>query len=308
MGFFDFFKSSKPTDTKPKKGSTFWQQLRGLFGRKQTIDDDLLDELEELLVTNDIGIEAVEGLLEHLKQHSGEALDAEGASALLKREIVNLIDLPKAAKDSTKKPHVILLVGVNGAGKTTTTAKLAHHLSQQRKKVLLAPADTFRAGAVEQLTIWAKRLKVDIVEKQHPDPSTVIFEGMTIAQREGYDILLIDTAGRLHNKENLMRQLDKIKRVIQKKEPTAPHETLLVIDGSTGQNALQQAKHFQETLPITGTIVTKLDGIAKGGSIITIPMQLAIPIQYVGVGEKLEDLVAFDPHRFVEELLRSAEM
>lgn len=290
------------TRTRTKIISSINETISG----KAEIDDKTLDEIEEILISSDIGFETSERII-------------ESARVALKREKdrsqLNIIDtVKKELKSSLSgysgkgtandveniKPYVILIVGVNGAGKTTTIGKLAHNYKQSGLKVIVGAADTFRAAANEQLNIWANRAGVEIVQKsQGSDPSAVVFDTVTKAVKDKFDVVLIDTAGRLHNKANLMEELGKIRRVVQKVLPDAPHETLLVVDGTTGQNALVQAREFAKVTDISGLAVTKLDGSAKGGVIFQICSQNNIPVRYIGVGEGIEDLQDFDPELFV---------
>ena len=268
------------------------------------IDDELLEELEDLLITSDIGVQTALALIESISNQARIPTDTAQLKAVLKEEILSLLvtpiqDLPKALS----KPYISLVVGVNGVGKTTTIGKIAAKSVSAGQKVLIAAADTFRAAAIEQLAIWAQRAGAEIVKhKDNADPSAVVFDSIEAALARDTDLVLVDTAGRLHTKVNLMEELKKIKRTIVKKLPDAPHELLLVLDATTGQNALSQAKLFNEALGITGLAITKLDGTAKGGIVVSISNSLNIPIKYVGVGEKIEDLQNFDPQLFVNAL------
>ena len=273
-----------------------------LVGKKK-IDEDALEELEELLITSDIGVQTTMTLMERLA--TAKVANAEEVKQLLKEEILSVLPSPPPVQETNKStPHVILVVGVNGVGKTTTIGKLAASLNASGKKVLIAAADTFRAAAVEQLMIWAQKAGAEFVKHaENADPAAVAFDAVAAARARGCDIVLIDTAGRLHTKVNLMAELKKIKRTVAKQIQGAPHEILLVLDATTGQNALSQAKLFNEALTITGLALTKLDGTAKGGIVIAICSSLNIPLQYIGIGEKVEDLRPFDAGQFIDALL-----
>ncbi len=299
-GFFKRLKSGLA-----KTRTSLSSGLDRIFSGKNRIDDDLLDQLEELLITSDIGFQTTQTLIEKISQSSARISDPAQLKAFLKNEIVSLLlssSQPSPAAVSAK-PHVVMVVGVNGVGKTTTIGKLAAKATAAGEKVLIAAADTFRAAAIEQLTIWSQKASADIIKhKDNADPSAVVYDSIEAAIARDVDTLLIDTAGRLHTKVNLMEELKKIKRTIARKMPDAPHEILLVLDATTGQNALSQAKLFDEALSITGLAVTKLDGTAKGGVVVSISSALQIPIKYIGVGEKIEDLQVFDPGHFVDAL------
>ena len=287
-----------------KTRKTFSSELERIFSGKKLIDDELLEELEDLLITSDIGVQTALALIESISNQARIPTDTAQLKAVLKEEILSLLvtatqDLPKALS----KPYISLVVGVNGVGKTTTIGKIAAKSVSAGQKVLIAAADTFRAAAIEQLAIWAQRAGAEIVKhKDNADPSAVVFDSIEAALARDTDLVLVDTAGRLHTKVNLMEELKKIKRTIVKKLPDAPHEILLILDATTGQNALSQAKLFNEALGITGLAITKLDGTAKGGIVVSISNSLNIPIKYVGVGEKIEDLQNFDPQLFVNAL------
>lgn len=270
------------------------------------IDDELYEELETALLMADTGVKATEHLLQDLKRRVKEAKATEPAQvkALLADAIADLLQpLQKPLEVGAHQPTVIMVAGVNGAGKTTSIGKLTKHLAEGGLSVLLAAADTFRAAAREQLAVWADRNTVEIVSQEGGDPAAVSFDAVTAGRARGRDVVLVDTAGRLPTQLHLMQELGKIKRVVQKAEATAPHEVLLVIDGNTGQNALAQVKAFDETLGLTGLIVTKLDGTAKGGVLCAIAREKPIPVYFIGVGEKLEDLETFDAHEFAQALL-----
>ncbi len=278
--------------------------LEGLFSGQRRIDAELLDDLEELLITADIGVQTTTALMGRISERKAEIADAEQLKNALKEEILALVAAaPPPPRQGPAKPHVIMVVGVNGVGKTTTIGKLAARFTAAGEKVLIGAADTFRAAAGEQLAIWAQRSGADIVRhRENADPAAVAFDTIEAALARGVDVVLVDTAGRLHTKVNLMAELKKIQRTIDRKLPGAPHEVLLVLDATTGQNALTQAKLFQETVGITGIALTKLDGTAKGGIVISICNSLQIPLKYIGIGEKIEDLQDFDPEKFVAAL------
>ena len=281
--------------------------LRRLIGLGRKIDQEFLDQLEDTLLQADIGVAKTDEIIAELKTRykAGEMAPGEELLDLLKRSLRAELQAPveQELAWAAKGPTVVLIVGVNGAGKTTTIAKLAKRFKDQGKNVLIAAGDTYRAAAIEQLSIWAGRAGVDIV-KTHDggDAAAVAFDAVAAAESRGADLVLIDTAGRLHNKEHLMRELEKIRRVIQKRLPDAPHETLLVLDATAGQNAIQQAKVFGAAMGVTGLVLTKLDGTAKGGVTITIRRELKLPVRFIGVGEKIEDLQPFDPDAFIEAI------
>jgi fused signal recognition particle receptor len=273
-----------------------------IFAGKKRIDDDLLEELEELLITSDIGVQTTLALMQRVS--SAKISEVDQIKGLLKAEILSILEPQSTpAEKPPPAPRVMMIVGVNGTGKTTTIGKLAAKATAAGQKVLIGAADTFRAAAIEQLTIWAERAKADIVKhKEMADPAAVAFDAVAAAQARGVDLVLIDTAGRLHTKVNLMEELKKIKRAISKKIPDAPHEILLILDATTGQNALSQAELFHEALGVTGLALTKLDGTAKGGIVISICDSLKIPLKYIGIGETIEDLQPFDATQFVDAL------
>jgi len=297
-----FFKRLKHGLSKTRQLLT--TDIDELFSGKQKVDDDLLEELEELLITSDIGVQIAMDLIQDISKKSAAITDAGQLKEALKKKILSLLDTKTPASETTfTKPHVIMVIGVNGVGKTTTIGKLAAKFMESGKKVLIAASDTFRAAAVEQLDIWAQRAGVDIVKhKDKADPAAVAYDGIEAAVARGADIVLVDTAGRLHTRVNLMEELKKIKRTIAKKLPDAPHEILLILDATTGQNALSQAQMFNDALGVTGIALTKLDGTAKGGIVVSICSSLEIPLKYVGIGEKIEDLQEFDPISFVDAL------
>jgi fused signal recognition particle receptor len=274
-----------------------------LFLGKKLVDDDMLEELEERLITADMGVQTTMDIMEKISGKRSRISDATDLKAVLKEEILAYFDALPPPPAAAAKPHVVMVVGVNGVGKTTTIGKLAAHEAGNGKKVLVAAADTFRAAAIEQIAIWAERAGADIVRhKDNADPAAVAYDGINAAISRGTDIVFVDTAGRLHTKVNLMEEIKKIQRTLAKRLPDAPHEVLLVLDATTGQNALSQAKMFNEALGVTGIALTKLDGTAKGGIVVGICSSLNIPLKYIGVGEGVEDLQVFDPQRFVEAL------
>ena len=281
--------------------------LRILIGKGRTIDQGFLDQLEDTLLQADIGVAKTTEIISELKTRyrAGELAKGEELLDLLKRSLRAELQAPAVDELAwaAEGPTVVLVVGVNGAGKTTTIAKLAKRFKDQGKQVIIAAGDTYRAAAIEQLSIWAGRVGVELI-KTHDggDAAAVAFDAVAAAQARGADLVLIDTAGRLHNKEHLMRELEKIRRVIQKRLPEAPHETLLVLDATAGQNAIQQAKVFGAAMGVTGLVLTKLDGTAKGGVTITIRRELKLPVRFIGVGEQLDDLQPFDPDSFIEAI------
>lgn len=290
-----------------KTGSALSEGLGNLFLGHREIDDDLLEDIETQLIMSDVGIEATQKIVENLTQQVARK-ELDSARTLLKSLKAELADVLKPSEaplviDGSKKPYVILMIGVNGVGKTTTIGKLAKRFQQQKKTVMLAAGDTFRAAAVEQLQVWGERNNVPVIA-QHTgaDSASVIFDAIQAAKARNVDVLIADTAGRLHNKEGLMEELKKVVRVMKKLDESAPHEVMLVLDAGTGQNALSQAKHFGEAIGVTGITLTKLDGTAKGGIIFAISHQLNLPIRYIGVGEKIEDLRTFEAKEFVEAL------
>ncbi len=297
-----------------KTSQGFLSRITKAIAGKSTVDEEVLDNLEEALVGADVGIDTTIQIIDRIEKRveRDKYLNTSELSRILKEEVQAM--LVDAGEDSFRdfetpdgtKPYVILVVGVNGAGKTTTIGKLAHNFSRAGKSVLLGAADTFRAAAVDQLTVWSERTGVPIVKKEMgSDPASVAFDTVNSALARGTDVVLIDTAGRLHNKAHLMEELSKIRRVIQKVIPSAPHEVLLVLDGSTGQNALEQAKHFTAATDVSSLAITKLDGTAKGGIVLAIAAQLKIPVKFVGVGEKVGDLLVFDKKEFVDSLFQA---
>lgn len=292
-----------------KSKQSFFDKLSRSVAGKSKVDDDVLDNLEEVLITSDVGVETTLKIIKRIEVRVArdKYLNTSELNIILREEIAGL--LAENNSSTTRgyeipqqdEPYVIMVVGVNGVGKTTTIGKLANQFKQNGKKVVLGAADTFRAAAVDQLVIWSERVGVPIVKQaMGSDPASVAFDTLQSAKAQGADVVLIDTAGRLHNKINLMNELSKIKRVMQKVYPNAPHEVLLVLDGSTGQNAFEQAKQFTQATEVTALAVTKLDGTAKGGVVIGISDQFQIPVKYIGVGEGMNDLQAFDKFEFVD--------
>lgn len=284
----------------------FFSRLKSIFSGHSAIDEDFYEELEETLIMGDMGITATEEVMEELRRQVKErhVKETEDCRELLKESIKEQMQVPENAYDFENQQSVIMVIGVNGVGKTTSVGKLAAIYKKQGKRVLIAAADTFRAAAGEQLDEWAKRAGVEIISgAQGADPSSVIFDAVSAAKARNVDILLCDTAGRLHNKKNLMEELKKMNRIIDREFPDAHRENLVVLDGTTGQNALVQAREFGETADLTGIILTKMDGTAKGGIAVAIHAELDIPVKYIGVGEKLEDLRKFDVQEYVDGLL-----
>lgn len=295
-----------------KSRSSFGEKLNALFANFRTVDEDFFDDLEEMLIESDVGFETAVRLSDELREEVKlkNAKDPEAVSRVIVEKLVDMYGEAGKGEDNQlhfaeEGPTVFLFVGVNGAGKTTTVGKLAHQLKEEGKRVLLVAADTFRAGAIQQLQEWGRRVEVPVVATNSGgDPAAVVFDGVKRAKDEGYDVVLVDTAGRLQNKVNLMNELNKIKRVIVRELPDAPQEVLLVLDATTGQNALNQAKEFNQTTQITGIVLTKLDGSGKGGIVLAIRNELHVPVKLVGLGEKMDDLQAFDPTKFVAGLFK----
>jgi fused signal recognition particle receptor len=287
-----------------KTSTSVMGRMEGIFARN-AFDDEFYEELEEILISADVGVETSLELVENLRRRVREdkAREAEQVMAILKELVLDVLGRETVPLDISAKPTVLLILGVNGVGKTTTIGKLAHSFSRDGRKVLLAAGDTFRAAAIEQLEIWAGRAGSDIIKHQQgADPSAVLFDSISAALSRGSDVVLCDTAGRLHNKTNLMEELRKVRRVVEKALPGAPHEVLLVLDATTGQNALAQAKVFNEVAALTGVVLTKLDGTAKGGIVIAIARELNVPVKYIGVGEGVDDLQPFNPQEYVDGL------
>jgi fused signal recognition particle receptor len=315
MGFFNklFGKNEKESldEGLQKTKENFFSKVSKAIAGKSTVDEEVLDNLEEALVSADVGIDTTVTIIDQVEKRvaKDKYLNTSELNKILQEEIENiLIDAPSSNSydfhsELPTKPYVILVVGVNGVGKTTTIGKLSYNFKQAGKSVLLGAADTFRAAAVDQLTIWSERAGVPIVKQaMGSDPAAVAYDTVQSAISRGSEVVLIDTAGRLHNKAHLMEELSKIKRSVQKVIPGAPHEVLLVLDGSTGQNALEQAKHFTAATDVTALAITKLDGTAKGGVVLAIANQFKIPVKFIGVGEKMQDLLVFDKHEFVDSL------
>jgi fused signal recognition particle receptor len=286
--------------------STLVTRMDEIVLGKKEIDAELLEELEQVLLSADVGLATTGEVLEAVRNEvaRGKTNDAGELKSAVKRQLMEILKrTPAAPATGVSPPVVILVVGVNGTGKTTTIGKLACQLTDSGKKVLLCAADTFRAAAVEQLEIWAGRSSTEVIkQKQGADPSAVLFDALTMAKARQFDYVIADTAGRLHTKTNLMTELEKMRRIAARVVPGAPHEVLLVMDATTGQNGLQQARLFTETVGVTGIVLTKLDGTAKGGVVLAIARELRLPIRYVGIGEQKDDLVPFDPDQFIESL------
>lgn len=315
MGLFDIFskkekKAVLDAGLEKTKTSVFSKLARAIAG-KSKVDDEVLDNLEDVLISSDVGVETTLEIIKRIEERVArdKYVNTAELNQILKEEIEAL--LTKSGNDDKggfnlpegQKPYVIMVVGVNGVGKTTTIGKLAYQFVQAGKKVYLGAADTFRAAAVEQLSIWGERVGAQVIKQQMgSDPASVAYDTVSSAKANGADVVIIDTAGRLHNKVNLMNELTKIKKVMQKVEPEAPHEILLVLDGSTGQNAFEQAKQFIKATDVTALAITKLDGTAKGGVVIGISHQLKVPVKYIGLGEKISDLQPFNSRDFIESL------
>ncbi len=313
MALFGLFKSKKESLDKgleKTRESVFSKISRAVVG-KSKVDAEVLDNLEEVLVTSDVGVDTTLKIIDRIEGRvaKDKYVSADELDTILKEEIIALLEENKAGEvkdfelSLNQKPYVMMVVGVNGAGKTTTIGKLAHQFSSAGKKVVIGAADTFRAAAIDQIKVWGERANVPVIsQKMGSDPASVAFDTLESAMRQEADVVIIDTAGRLHNKAGLMNELSKIKRVMQKVVPDAPHEILLVLDGSTGQNAFEQAKQFTAATEVNALALTKLDGTAKGGVVIGISDQFKIPVKYIGVGEKIEDLQLFDRKAYVESL------
>ncbi len=317
MSFFKKIFSSEKKATLDKglekSKSSFFDKLGKAVAGKSKVDDSVLDNLEEVLVTSDVGVNTTLKIIERIEERVSrdKYLGTEELNLILREEIAGLLSETHNGNETdfalpdTQKPHVIMVVGVNGAGKTTTIGKLAHQFKQQGLKVVLGAADTFRAAAIDQLQVWADRVDIPIVKQNMgSDPASVAFDTLQSAVSSNADVVIIDTAGRLHNKVNLMNELTKIKRVMQKVVPNAPHEILLVLDGSTGQNAFEQAKQFTAATEVNALAVTKLDGTAKGGVVIGISDQFQVPVKYIGVGEGIDDLQVFNKFEFVDSFFK----
>jgi fused signal recognition particle receptor len=315
MAFFGLFSKDKKESLDKgleKTKQSFLSKLARTIIGKSRVDDEVLDNLEEVLITSDVGVETTLKIIQRIEERVSrdKVLGTNELNTILKEEIASLLEENNSGANGTiefekpeNDPYVIMVVGVNGVGKTTTIGKLAHQFKNAGKKVVLGAADTFRAAAVDQLIIWSERVGVPIVQQgMGADPASVAFDTLQSAKAQNADVVIIDTAGRLHNKINLMNELSKIKRVMEKVVPSAPHEILLVLDGSTGQNAFEQAKQFSLATDINALAITKLDGTAKGGVVIGISDQMKIPVKYIGVGEGMNDLQLFNKHEFVDSL------
>ena len=301
MGFFDKIFSGL------KKTRANLEDLEEIFRNFKPNDDDFFDELEELLIISDVGAESANYIIKEMKKlmWARDTKHGDGARQALLDVMMKMLNVGEPGLKLETKPSVILMVGVNGVGKTTTIGKISNQLKQQGKKVLLSAGDTFRAAAAEQLGIWAERSGCEIVRHEEgSDPAAVVFDSLCAAKARGSDVVIVDTAGRLHNKQNLMNELNKIRRVIDRELPGSDVETLMVLDATTGQNGLIQAKQFLETAGLTGIVLTKLDGTAKGGIVFAIANELKLPVKYVGVGEGMDDLIPFEPKTFVEALFK----
>lgn len=312
MGIFSIFKKKETLDKGLEKTKTsVFQKITRAIAGKSTVDDDVLDDLEEVLITSDVGVDTTLKIIERIQERVArdKYVSTKELNNILREEIAALLeenntgDLDEWDLPAGHKPYVILVVGVNGVGKTTTIGKLAYQFKQAGKKVYLGAADTFRAAAVEQIVIWGERVGVPVIKQQMgSDPASVAFDTLSSAKANGADVVIIDTAGRLHNKVGLMNELKKIKDVMQKVMPEAPDEVMLVLDGSTGQNAFEQAKQFASVTDVSSLAITKLDGTAKGGVVIGISDQLKVPVKYIGLGENMEDLQLFNRRSFVNSL------
>lgn len=301
MGFFDKLKTGLN-----KTKTSFDEKINNVFSNFRKVDEDFLDELEEVLIMSDIGMDTSVKIISNLRERikKENIKDEEDVKQALREEMQKILDVTDISLHLNTKPSVILVVGVNGVGKTTSIGKMANRLAKDGKKVVVAAADTFRAAAVEQLEIWAKRAGADIVKREEGvDPASVVFDAIKKTKENGADILIVDTAGRLHNKKYLMDELNKIQKVINKEMPDSDKEVLLVIDGTTGQNAIQQVKAFKQEADITGIVLTKLDGTAKGGVVIGIVEENKIPVKFIGVGEQIDDMEIFNSEDFVKAII-----
>ena len=323
MGFLDQFTNWNDDDEQEKleegldkTRSSFFGKLDRMVRGKDTVDTEVLDELEEILITSDVGVDTTLDIIDHVEERvaADQYVSAQELNGLIRDEIAKLMlegsdERPADfAAPLPNQPHVIMVVGVNGVGKTTTIGKMAYEYRQAGKSVLMGAGDTFRAAAIEQLEIWADRASVPIIKQKHgADPAAVAYDTIEAAEARDADVAIIDTAGRLHTKGGLMDELAKMKRVMGRKVPSAPHEVLLVLDASTGQNALRQAEEFINSVDVTGLVLTKLDGTAKGGVVIGVSHQFQVPVKYLGVGEEVEDLQVFDRKGFVEGLFKGVE-
>ena len=301
MGFFDKLKQGLS-----KTKNSFEEKMNNVFSTFRKVDEDLLEELEEVLIMSDVGVETSTQIINNLRDRikKGKIQDAEEVKQALREEIKEVFDSVDNSLHLDTKPSVILVVGVNGVGKTTSIGKMANRLKQDGKEVVVAAADTFRAAAVEQLEIWANRAGCDIVKREEGvDPASVVFDAIKVTKEKNADVLICDTAGRLHNKKYLMDELIKIKKVIDKELPDASKEILMVLDATTGQNAISQVKAFKETVDITGLVLTKLDGTAKGGVVIGITNENKMPVKFIGIGEKIDDMEIFNSDDFVKAII-----
>ena len=301
MGFFDKLKNGLG-----KTRDSMADKMNSVFSTFRKVDEELLEELEEILIMSDIGVDTSVEIIGKLRDRikKEKISDEDGVKSALKEEMKNILDETSNGLDLSKKPTVILVVGVNGVGKTTSIGKIANRIKKEGKEVVIAAADTFRAAAVEQVEIWAKRSNSKIIKKEEgSDPASVVYEAIQELKKDNSDVLICDTAGRLHNKKYLMDELLKIKKVIDKELPDANKEVLLVLDGTTGQNAISQVKAFKETVDITGLVLTKLDGTAKGGAVLGIVAENKIPIKFIGVGEQIDDMEIFNSEDFVSAIL-----
>ncbi len=300
MGFFDKLKNGLS-----KTKEAFNDKVNSVFANFRKVDEELLEELEEALIFSDVGVESSTAIIDNVRQRAKleKIEDSEAIKAVLQEEIVKELTKNDSNVDLSSKPSIMMMIGVNGAGKTTSIGKIAHSLKEEGKKVLVVAADTFRAAAIEQLEVWADRAGVDFFRKEEgSDPASVVFDGIKKAKDEEYDVIIIDTAGRLHTKKNLMDELGKIQRIIDRELPDASQEILLVLDGTTGQNMISQARNFSEVSKITGLVLTKIDGTAKGGAVIGVCSSLNVPVKYIGVGEKIDDLQRFNAEDFAKAM------
>jgi fused signal recognition particle receptor len=315
MGFLDKLKLTRLKEGLMKTRDDVMRKVSRVIRAKRKIDDALLDEIEEILILGDVGVTTTARIIDRVRERVKKERyeDASELLRLMKEEVAELFEKHDVRMDgnaielpASARPFVIMVVGINGVGKTTTIGKLAYNYRSSGKKVVIGAADTFRAAANEQLEVWAKRADVDIIQQQHgSDPAAVAFDTLQAALARQADVVIIDTAGRLHTKVNLMEELKKIKRVMGKLMPDAPHEVLLVLDAATGQNAIQQAQQFSAAVEVTGLVITKLDGTAKGGVVIGVSGEMRVPVKYIGVGEKIDDLQVFDSESFIDALFES---
>lgn len=321
MGLFSFFSKEKKESLDKgleKTKESFFSKITKAIAGKSSVDAEVLDQLEEILISSDVGVNTTLKIIERIEKRvaKDKYMGAAELNRLLKEEITDLLSENPATQTGAdfslpagKKPYVIMVVGVNGVGKTTTIGKLAHHFKKAGHSVLLGAADTFRAAAVDQLKIWSERVDVPMVSQgMGADPASVAYDAVNVGVSKGADLIIVDTAGRLHNKINLMNELTKIRKVMQKVIPDAPHEVLLVLDASTGQNAVEQCRQFSQATEVNALALTKLDGTAKGGVVIGISDEFRIPVKYIGVGEKMEDLQVFNRDEFVDSLFKGKEL